>query len=47
MLVNCSLSAWALVAVSLNIVKRMKLLRKAVFVFFMPEKENSLELGSS
>lgn len=47
MLVNCNLSAWALVAVSLNIVERMKLLRKAVFVFFMLEKENSLELGSS
>lgn len=47
MLVNSNLSAWALVAVSLIIVKRKKLLREAVFVFFMPEKENSLELGSS
>lgn len=47
MLVNCNLSAWALVAVSPNIVERKKLLRETVFVFFMPEKENSLKLGSS
>lgn len=47
MLVNCNLSAWALVAVNLNIVERKKLLIEAVFVFFMLEKKNSLELGSS
>lgn len=47
MLVNCNLSAWMLVAVNLNIVERKKWWREALCVFFMPEKGNSLELGSS
>lgn len=47
MLVKCNLSAWALVAVSLNTVERKRWLREAVSVSFMPEKENSLALGSS
>lgn len=47
MLVNYNLSAWMLVAVNLNIVERKKWLREAICVFFMPEKGNSLALGSS
>lgn len=47
MLVHCNLSAWALVAVSLDIVERKKLLRETIFVFLMSEKQNSVALRSS